>query len=269
MKNSIKELSWIGSQTDFVDTISIESIHHVSLGRFGGNSAAGQYKNEDGCLIWADEQQDWEFALLLDAHQSADSAELVINQINKYKTEIQKQLSLTYEHCLKRMEGTILELLKEERFLSDCRKVNGETACLIVLRKDKYVWWFSIGDCISCLFHPEFSALGQYQINQRHFYEWVGRVNTFDQAVPCYSSGIRELRKGMNRILLTTDGLLECPNEPFSRPEKIYEAMKNQALDGGMKKLLETIRKNHVRDSTTVIAWDVNIESEVTIPSDA
>lgn len=64
------------------------------------------------------------------------------------------------------------------------------------------------------LFHLELANLGQYQVNRRQFYEWIGQANTFDQMVPCYSRGIRELRKGINRVLLTTDGLVECPNEP-------------------------------------------------------
>ena len=44
------------------------------------------------------------------------------------------------------------------------------------------------------------------------FYEWIGNVNTFDLPVPCYSTGIRELRNGKNRIVMVTDGVLECGN---------------------------------------------------------
>lgn len=268
MENPYCEFSWIGSQTNFVDKININNINRISIGRFGGNSVAGQYKNEDGCLIWADEKENWEFVVILDAHNSAESAELVIEQFSKRKTEIQNLLSLSYEQTLKRLEGTILNLFQEERFISDCRKVKGETACLIVLRKDKYVWWFSIGDCLSYLFHSELANLGQYQINQRQFYEWVGQVNTFEQVVPCYSSGIRELRKGINRIFITTDGLVECPNEPFSNPKEIYNVMKNHQINDGIMALLQTIKENYVRDSTTIISWDVNIIRDVTMPSD-
>ncbi|MGE8203687.1 protein phosphatase 2C domain-containing protein [Heyndrickxia sp. NPDC080065] len=268
MENSISEFSWIGSQASFVDKININNINHISIGRFGGNSVAGQYKNEDGCLVWTDEEENWEFVVILDAHNSAESAELVIEQFSKVKIEIQNLLSLSFEQTLKRLEGTILNLFQEEKFISDCRKVKGETACLIVLRKDKYVWWFSIGDCLSYLFHSELAKLGQYQINQRQFYEWVGQVNTFEKVVPCYSSGIRELRKGINRIFLTTDGLVECPNEPFSNSKDIYKVMKNNQINDGILALLNTIKENSVRDSTTIICWDVNITGEVTKPSD-
>jgi serine/threonine protein phosphatase PrpC len=269
MKNPISEFSWVGSQAHLVDEISINHINHITLGRFGGNSAAGQYKNEDGCLIWADEDQDSEFVVLLDAHDSAESAELVIEQFKKRKKVIENLLSLSLEQTYKSFEKTILNLFQDELFLSDCRKVKGETACLIVLRKDKYVWWFSIGDCLLYLFHSDLANINQYQINQRQFYEWVGQVNTFDRVVPCYSSGIRELRRGTNRIFLTTDGLVECPNEPFSNPREIYAVMDKHQMNEGIAALLQVIKENHVRDSTTIISWDVNIISDVTKPSNA
>ncbi|WP_096274512.1 protein phosphatase 2C domain-containing protein [Paucisalibacillus globulus] len=268
MVNSISEFSWVGSQEHCVDTISIQNVNHISIGRFGGNSSAGQYKNEDGCLVWADQEQNWEFAIILDAHHSAESAELVITQFLAYKSTIHNLLSKPYNQALLEMEQTVLQLFQEEDFLSKCREVKGETACLLVLRIDKYIWWLSIGDCISYIFHPELSQLGQYQLNQRQFFEWVGQVNTFEQVVPCYSSGVRELRKGLNRILLTTDGLVECPNEPFFSPNDIYHVMMNHELNPGVKTLLQTIQENNVRDSTTIIAWDVDISKDVTRPSD-
>ncbi|MBN8193438.1 protein phosphatase 2C domain-containing protein [Bacillus sp. NTK074B] len=266
--SSIVEFSWNGSHIHYVDEIRMDHISHLTLGRFGGNSAAGQYKNEDGCLIWADETRSWEFVVILDAHHSAESAELVLQQFLTYKADIQGLLTKPYAQTFKEIEETFLHMFQEEEFLSDCRKVKGETACLILLRKDKYLWWFSIGDCLSYLFHPELAKLGQYQINQRQFYEWVGHVNTFDQDVPCFSSGIRELRKGMNRILMTTDGLVECPNEPYSDPEKIYNELQRHQGSDGIIALLGTIRENHVRDSTTIIFWEVDVTQDVQMPSD-
>ncbi|WP_326122802.1 hypothetical protein [Metasolibacillus meyeri] len=92
-------------------------------------------------------------------------------------------------------------------------------------------------------------------------------MNTFEQIVSCYSSGIRELRAGANRIFLTTDGLVECPNEPFSSKE-IYLIMKGHTIKKGTEILLQTIKENGVRDSTTIIAWDVQVTTMVTRPSD-
>lgn len=82
----------------------------------------------------------------------------------------------TTQKTFKILEEKILSMFQSSEFLSTCRNVKGETACLIVVRKDKYIWWFSVGDCILYLFHPELSALGQYQVNQRQFYEWIGQV---------------------------------------------------------------------------------------------
>lgn len=46
------EYTWIGSQENFIDEVNVYMISHMVLGRFGGNSTAGQYKNEDGCMVW-------------------------------------------------------------------------------------------------------------------------------------------------------------------------------------------------------------------------
>ena len=78
--------SWVGSEKDFIDQKDVQSIDRVTIGRFGGNSSAGQYKNEDGCMVWVGE--DWEFAAILDAHYSAESAELVINTLIEFEQEL-------------------------------------------------------------------------------------------------------------------------------------------------------------------------------------
>ncbi|AWE07720.1 protein phosphatase [Lysinibacillus sp. 2017] len=210
MNNISKDFSWVGSEQDFVDKLSVVQLNHILVGRYGGNSDAGQYKNEDGCLVWYNEKEDWEFVIILDAHNTSESAKIILEQFNKEKYLIKSLLSSSAIHqTLKRLEDKILNMFQSEEFLSVCREVKGETACLIVVRKGKYVWWFSVGDCILCLFHQELAALGQYQLNQRQFYEWVGQVNTFEQEVPCYTIGRRELRQGENRLFLTTDGLID------------------------------------------------------------
>ncbi|WP_102275381.1 protein phosphatase 2C domain-containing protein [Cytobacillus massiliigabonensis] len=267
MNTIIKEFTWVGSQEHFVDKIDVQKIQQIIIGRFGGNSTAGQDKNEDGCLIWVDDKEEWEFAIILDAHHTTESAEIVIETFSFKKTEIATILSMPVNQCFKRLEAAVLDLFQGEKFLSACQKAKGETACLIVARKNKYVWWFSVGDCSSYIFHPELASLGQYQMNQRQFFEWVGQVNTFVQTVPCYSSGIRELRRGSNRIFLTTDGLIECPNEPFSNPKEIDKILSNFEDEEGIKLLLQKIQDNHVRDSTTIISWKVSITNKVTRPS--
>lgn len=253
--------SWFGSEHAYIDQVDILPLGRLVLGRFGGNSAAGQSKNEDGCLIWLEDKEDWEFVMILDAHNSAQSAELVIRQVGKYRTSIASLLSGKVSVGLfGGIETVLLRLFQEDSFKEDCRNVQGETACLIVVRKDKYLYWFSVGDCLFYFLHPELAAFGQYQLNQRQFYEWIGQVNTFEQEVPCYSSGTRELRQGENGILLTTDGLVECPGGIFAELESIWQECKDTDTAASVAGLLSKTQKNHVRDSTTVVFWKVNIE---------
>lgn len=268
MNNSIKDFSWVGSQENFVDCENIQHVNHIIVGRYGGNSDAGQYKNEDGCLVWLNKKEDWEFVIALDAHNTAESAEKIVELFENEKIQIKNILSMMIsQKTFKTLEEKIVSMFQSREFLSTCRNVQGETACLIVVRKDKYVWWFSVGDCVLYLFHPELSALGQYQLNQRQFYEWIGQVNTFEEEVPCYSVGIRELRQGENRLFLTTDGLIECPNEPYSNPKSIYDTFVNSKEEESIITLLQNIKENNVRDSTTIISWKVKILKEATLPS--
>lgn len=90
MNNDFKDFSWIGSQENFVDKINIQRIKHIIVGRYGGNSNAGQYKNEDGCLVWFNEKEDWEFAIVLDAHNTSESAESVLELFEIEKPQISK-----------------------------------------------------------------------------------------------------------------------------------------------------------------------------------
>ena len=158
-------------------------------------------------------------------------------------------------------------MFQSKEFLSICKNVRGETACLIMARKGKYCWWLSVGDCIFYLCHPELSTLGQYQVNQRQIFEWIGQVNTFEQDVPCYSVGIKELRQGENCFLLTTDGLIECPNEPYANPKDIFNSFVFPHDDESIRSILRNIQANNVRDSTTIVFWKVTISKEATKPS--
>lgn len=91
---------------------------------------------------------------------------------------------------------------------------------------------------------------------------------TFEQEVPCYSVGIKELRQGESRFFLTTDGLIECPNEPYTNTTHIYNSFFNAKDDESIRYMLKNIQDNNVRDSTTIISWKVNILKEASIPSD-
>ncbi|WP_342505580.1 protein phosphatase 2C domain-containing protein [Sporosarcina sp. FSL K6-2383] len=262
----MNEFSWVGSKKDYVDERDVQWMNRVAVGRFGGNSSAGQTKNEDGCIVW--QTDDWEFAVILDAHKSAESAELVIRTFEQYKEGLSEILSMEGPPRFKKLEDKLLGIFQSDELLAACRNVTGETACLVVVRKDNYIWWFSVGDCLVYLLHPELIALNQFQLNQRQFFEWIGQVNTFEKTVPCYTSGTRELRKGTNIIFMTTDGLLECPGEPFTNPQNLVEVLNAEALDESISRMLMEIERRNVRDSTTIISWTVEVEKEGSIPSD-
>ncbi|MBM7583723.1 serine/threonine protein phosphatase PrpC [Bacillus pakistanensis] len=262
------EFSWVGSQKNYVDEKFICNVNHVTVGLFGGNSSAGQYKNEDGCLEWTNTKHDWEFVMLLDAHNTAESAELVLNTFEQKKSDIQEGLSLSVNNFFKKIGEIVLNIFHDEEFRTKCKRIKGETACIIVVRKDKYIWWFSIGDGIFHLFHPELISLGQYQVNQRHFYQWVGQVNTFDQPVPCFSSGTIELRNGYNYLFLTTDGLTECPGKLYSDPREILKVLSMVENKDAVYYLLKDIEAKNVRDSTTIISWKIAVSKSATIASD-
>jgi hypothetical protein len=266
--NIKQDFNWVGNEESFVDQPSIVELGNICIGRYGGNSSAGQYKNEDGCFILTDPEHDWEFVSLLDAHTSAESAELIVEAFRNLKGKIREFLSLSINEAFRSLERFTLNLFQSKEFLEECQRIKGETACLIVARKGKYCWWFSVGDCLFYMHHPELSSLGQYQVNQRHFYEWIGQVNTFRQTVPCFSSGTMELRKGVNHLFMTTDGLVECPGEPYIDHRAIFNEFSHSSNKAGVRNLLKRIQDNNVRDSTTILSWMVFIEEEATIPSE-
>lgn len=266
---SSSEFSWVGSKRHFVDDPDIIQISNIVLGRFGGNSKAGQSKNEDGCLIWVDDLNDFEFVMILDAHNTAESAELVIEAIESHKNVIHSILKKPVNPGFYNLQEYILSIFKNSSFKNACKKIKGETACLITVRKNNFLWWFSIGDCLLYLHHPELAALNEYQQNHRSFYEWVGQVNTFELPVPCYSTGCKELRSGKNHIFLTTDGLVECPNTNFDSPKEIFNYFHRKTNENAVKELLSCIQRKNVRDSTTILSWFVDNKLPANIPSNS
>ncbi|MDE5416065.1 protein phosphatase 2C domain-containing protein [Alkalihalobacillus sp. MEB203] len=259
--------SWVGSQETFVDEINIRHFEHVVLGRFGGNSSAGQYKNEDACTVWVDKSRDLEFVVLLDAHDTAESAELVLNTIRSLKDDLLISLTFPIKETFKRVSNILLETFESSHFKKACQKTQGETAFLCVVRKEKYIWWLSVGDCVLHLNHPELAILGEYQQNQRSFYEWIGKTNTFDLEVPCYSMGTKELRQGKSHLLLTTDGLIECPNGNYNDPREIFRRFESSSNEQGVLNLLTDIKEKNVRDSTTILSWMVDSNGVGALPS--
>ena len=267
------ELKWLGNDEMHLDEINIKSCDNIYLGSFGGNIEAGADKNEDGAYVLSHGEGKWKFAMILDAHTSAASAQLVIDTIEEDKKELLKVLSLPIETMFGEMEDLILEIFQSDEFIEKCKKVKGEAACLICVQREQFLWWFSIGDNLVYLFHPELAELGQYTLNQRHFFQWVGQENTFNLTVPCYSSGIRELRKGWNYIYLLTDGVLECGDRPFENSKLLYDVLTNLDESGEVNiknnifDLLTRVDKEMGWDSATTIGWSYYNNKEACWPS--
>lgn len=263
------KFSWVGSEDMYLDQIVTAVYQCMVIGRYGGSTAAGADKNEDGAYVLNKPDGSWEFVMLLDAHQTAESAELLVRTIGGEAEEISRLLSLPVSEAFAALERVLLSIFKSEAFIRQCKQVTGETACLICVRKENYIWWLSVGDNSVYLLHPDLAVRGQILLNQRNYYEWIGHVNTFEQPVACYSSGIRELRPGHNVIVMTTDGLLEYGERVLEDPRKLYLAFQEeQGLEKCVGDLLKGVHQGQGRDSATVVAWSYYNRRNAAMPSD-
>lgn len=259
--------SWVGSRYMFLDEISVTEQKGIHIGRYGGNTLSGASKNEDGLIVLQSESGNGRLAVVLDAHYSAESAELVVDQLLDHKDDLVALMER--EDAFQQIEPYILSLLSDAAFRAACHQVKGETALLIVYQRDEYVWWFSIGDCIAYVLHPELAKLGQYALNQRQFYEWIGQVNTLEGAVPCYSSGRRQLRSGRNMIVLLTDGMIEGADREYEHAPVLYDSLYNEhSMSVNLHRMLNHLHTTGAYDSATIICWEYDHNGEAAMPSD-
>lgn len=254
--------SWTGDQHAFLDETDVKKLGKLVLGRLGGMTKAGQTKNEDGAVLFTGEN--WEFVLLMDAHHSADSSRLVAETFLLAEPELRKACEAA--SAFGQVPAVVTDQLSRPSFLEACRKVKGETACLFVFRKDEYIWWLSIGDCLLYLFHNELAEMGEYEQNTRHFYEWIGQQNAWSLPVPTYTTGTRQLRKGKNRLFATTDGLLECPGMDVNG-QALYDMLSGLEDSVFVQELLSVLVSHSVRDSCTFVCWTIEVTEEGLTPS--
>jgi hypothetical protein len=250
-------LRWLGAAAMHLDQPHLTECGPIVLGCYGGSLHAGAHKNEDAALIWRDPAGEWEWALIVDAHHSAQSAALLLDTLAPEEEAVRSLLALPIEQAFNAIHGHLLDIFVAPAFRAACAAVEGEASCLIAARKGEFLWWFAVGDCVAYLFHPSLARLGEYGLNQRRFYEWVGRVNTFDLPVPCYSSGTRRLSPGLNTIVLATDGLLECGTRPFENNAILYHTFTWAAakVRDQVSLALNRVHAELGKDSATVIAW--------------
>jgi serine/threonine protein phosphatase PrpC len=254
-------LTWLGASDPHLDRPATYSCGHVVVGVYGGNTRAGARKNEDASLVMVDPLGSWEFALLIDAHHSAESARLILDAVEAETSAIGEILEQTpLSNAFRQVEQQLFQMFASTEFRKRARAVQGEASCLLCARKKQFLWWMSIGDCVAYVFHPHLAALGQFALNQRSFYEWVGRRNTFELPVPCYTTGVRELRPGHSVICMVTDGVFEITGSS-SHVELLYQAYRTQVTEyqANLEKqtlaLLQLVHRAKGRDSATVTAW--------------
>ncbi|WP_110518834.1 protein phosphatase 2C domain-containing protein [Herpetosiphon llansteffanensis] len=249
--------TWLGHNQPHLDTMFVHDLGSMVFASFGGVTAQGAHKNEDAAAIFIDPAGAWELALVIDAHHSAQSAQLILQTVVEAESQLRDCLNQPLNQAFFSLDRALLDLFRSNSFRAQAATIQGEASCLFVARKDEYVWYWAVGDCIGYIFHPSIARLGEMQLNQRRFYEWIGNVNTWDGVLPSYSTGIRLLQPGLTTLMLTTDGLLECGKRPFEQPTTLYNTVcwQHQTLPRAARALLERVQTEGGRDSATVILW--------------
>ena len=249
---------WVGSEDAFLDAPELAECGSIIIGRYGGRTDAGARKNEDGALVWCDPAGAWEFAVLLDAHFSAESAELILATLEAERARLLAALALPVDLAFRALHEALVAIFSDTVFRARCREVYGEASCLIAARKGTYLWWFSVGDCLAYLLQARPSGLGQYLLNQRVYFTWIGQHNTFDEPAPCYASGTQRLFRGESLIALATDGVFESIPAFYDRPEQLlYLLASEEQLTDGVGRALDAVHDARGADSATLIAWKV------------
>jgi serine/threonine protein phosphatase PrpC len=244
-------MHWTGHQEAFLDQPEVTSAHGMVLGRYGGCTGTGANKNEDAAFLKSGPDDLWELAAVADGHGGPDSSALAVQLLDDDPL-LPELLGQPVREALPALHARLLSLLQT----ADTRRLAGETALLVAARRDRFVYWACIGDCMLYVLHHELAALGQYALNQRSFYEWFGRVDSLRLEVPCYASGVHALRPGRSRIALVTDGLLEFGERPYGDARRLYDDLAGGDLAAQTAYLLAAARDAGGADSATIIAWD-------------
>lgn len=109
-----RQCSWVGNKKMCLDEVSVKQYGNIVLGAYGGNISAGAKKNEDGALVWSN--GDWEFAAILDGHNSAESVDLVVNTIQKEYEHIKAMLNESMDTVFRSVENHLLTIFKSPSF---------------------------------------------------------------------------------------------------------------------------------------------------------
>lgn len=262
----MKYLQWNGEFEKYIDSISIREIEDIWIGNFGGSSSKGTVKNEDGAIIYR-LQNHGVLAIIFDAHTSTDSVLELQRLVLELNDEIYRIGSIKDYSSLGEIKKLIEGIINSSRSNELMKNCTGETAVLFTYQYEEYVWWLSIGDNQLYIFHEEFNSLGQYNVNSRIFYQWIGKMNSVNLKVPCYTTGTLELREGSSRIIMLTDGILEIDKRPFENADLLKKYICEDVLESGLMNTLELVKKSEGKDNATIIGWDYTSVEKALRPS--
>jgi len=252
---------WNGREAPHSSRPETLQLGRVSVGLYGGTGG----KNEDGALIW--EGADWVFAVVVDAHSSSESTDLILDVLTNVREEMLPLLEGNQSSDFVNLQRTVLGLLTSPNIQERFAQVKGEASCLICYQRGRFLTWMSVGDNSLYVLHPDLERLGQHTLTVRNFYEWVGARNSLALDVPCFASGTREMRQGEQIIALVTDGLLEVDTLPFNEPAKFSTEIRKGDLQAALRGMLDEVQRHQGRDSATVVAWKVHCEVQGLLPT--
>lgn len=248
---AVHTFKWIGNEKAYLNEIHVEKLGPLSIGLYGGNT------NEEAVLAWCDPQGTWEFAMIFDAEHTIERAKFIIDIICERKEKLLRLFSYPNHLVFHHTHMYLLSLFTDETFVEESEKVQGTTDCLICLRKDKFVYWLSVGECFLYLFQPESGQCKQGRLNEQQFYERIGRRNVFAAATPCFTSGVRELQKGTNHLVVVTDGIIACGERIFKDEQFLNQSLLNA------ESIIEKINVWREPKSAAIIGWTVDVNCPI------
>lgn len=249
--------SWLGSREPFLDTVHVEMCDGIALGLCGGSSAAGARMNEDAAFLLSGEDPGTVFAAVFDAHGGSDSADLGVAALEEMRGEIERALHQAPAACFETLSRLGRRVFTSGTFAAGRKSLKGETSVLLAATRRDHLWWWNVGDVALFLLHPDYAALGQYGVNRRSFYEWVGRVHTFEETVPAYATGTKRLRDGPNLVLIATDGLFKKDGTAETVRGLVHGGLPTGSahLAASLGDMMGALLAAGVGDSATIAAW--------------
>ena len=268
MPDTIDTFSWIGSDSPHIGKPSITTAGKVVIGRYGGHEDAGAAQNTHGALVWAAPDGAWEFAALMAATTSAQSAALVLDVLQNAHTDLTHLLDEPASYAFPQLKILMESLFNSADFRAQAQQLYGESSVLLVARKGGFLWWMNIGDSVVYVLHPELAQRHHYALNQRHAFQWVGRSNTFALPVPAYSNGVCELRQKRSTLVMTSGSLLDTGSVTFADPSLFYAwFMERDDLSESVQMALLEVYKSVSAASVTLIAWRTDNPNPASQPS--